>query len=150
MSHFFHLHILCCHLSLRVQPLRQIASSKNAMDYLREQWSGRKPYNCRPKFVFFFLIRSHPQHMEVPRLGVESELHLPVYTTATATQNRSPTRDLRHSLQHPLSEARDRTRVLTDPSQILNLMSHNRRSYFFFFFTKLGLFTLKPDFTWFE
>ena len=32
--------------------------------------------------VFVFL---HPRHMEVPKLGVESELQLPAYTTATAT-----------------------------------------------------------------
>ena len=32
----------------------------------------------------FFLGR-HPWHMEGPRLGVESQLQLPAYTTATAT-----------------------------------------------------------------
>ena len=36
--------------------------------------------------VFFFLVflGLYPQHMEVPRLGVESELQLPAYATATA------------------------------------------------------------------
>ena len=34
-------------------------------------------------FVIFFL-GPNPQHMEVPRLGVDSELQLPAYTTATA------------------------------------------------------------------
>ena len=34
------------------------------------------------KLVFLGL---HPQCMEVPRLGVELELQLPAYTTATAT-----------------------------------------------------------------
>ena len=37
---------------------------------------------------FFFLIffpGLHLRHMEVSRLGVASELHLPAYTTATAT-----------------------------------------------------------------
>ena len=33
-------------------------------------------------FVFFFL-GPHLQHMEVPRLGVKSELQLPAYTTAS-------------------------------------------------------------------
>ena len=33
-------------------------------------------------FFFFFLGLLHLRHMEVPRLGVESELQLPVYTTA--------------------------------------------------------------------
>ena len=37
----------------------------------------------------FFFLGSHLQHMEVPRLGVESEL--PAYTTATATRDPSHT-----------------------------------------------------------
>ena len=40
-------------------------------------------------FFFFFwsflFCRAHLQHVEVPRLGVDSELQLPVYATATAT-----------------------------------------------------------------
>ena len=35
---------------------------------------------CVCLFVFLGL---HPWHMEVPRLGVKSELQLPAYTTAT-------------------------------------------------------------------
>ena len=33
---------------------------------------------------FFFFLGPHPQYMEVPRLGVQSELQVPAYTTATA------------------------------------------------------------------
>ena len=33
--------------------------------------------------LFYFYIFLEPRHMEVPRLGVKSELHLPAYTTAT-------------------------------------------------------------------
>ena len=36
-------------------------------------------------FFFFFFLGPHPLHMEVPRLGVELELQLPAYVTATAT-----------------------------------------------------------------
>ena len=36
-------------------------------------------------FVFVLLLGPHLQHMEVPRLGVESELQLPAYTTAHGT-----------------------------------------------------------------
>ena len=32
---------------------------------------------------FCFFLGLHLQHMEVPRLGVESELQLPAYATAT-------------------------------------------------------------------
>ena len=35
--------------------------------------------------------------MEVPRLGVKSELQLPAYTTATATQDLSQVYDLYHN-----------------------------------------------------
>ena len=61
--------------------------------------------------------------MEVPKLGVGSELQLPAYATATATQDASCICDLHSSLwQHwilnPLSEARDRTHILMDSSRI--------------------------------
>ena len=65
-------------------------------------------------FVFSVFLGPHPKHMEVPRLGVESELLLQVYTTATATPDPSRICDLHRSSQQcrildPLSEARDRT-----------------------------------------
>ena len=60
--------------------------------------------------------------MDVPRLGVSSELQLPVYTTAPATMDPSRACDLHHSMQRQilnlLSEARDQTRVLMDASQV--------------------------------
>ena len=40
-------------------------------------------------YVFFFFVEPHQQHMEVPGLGVESELHLLAYVTATATLEHS-------------------------------------------------------------
>ena len=54
-------------------------------------------------FVCFCFLGPHVWHMEVPRLGVESELLLPAYTTATAMW-----------ILNPLSKVRDQTRVLTD------------------------------------
>ena len=67
----------------------------------------------------FFILGPHPQHREVPRLGVESELQLPAYSSATATPDQSPIFDLHHSsrqrrILNPLSEAGDRTRILLD------------------------------------
>ena len=58
--------------------------------------------------------------MEVPRLGIELELQLPTYTTATATLDLSHIYDLHHSSQQRqilklLSEARDQTHVLMGP-----------------------------------
>ena len=71
--------------------------------------------------------------MEVPRLGIESELQLLAYTTATATWD--PSHIFDYATAHgnatsfnPLIEARDRTRILMDPSRVLNPLSHSRNS----------------------
>ena len=61
--------------------------------------------------------------MEVSSLGVESELQLLAYTTATATSDLSRVCDLHHSSQqhqilNPLSKARDQICILMDASQI--------------------------------
>ena len=53
---------------------------------------------CVCVYVFVFL-GPHPWHMEVPRLGVESELQLPAYATATATPDRSHIWELPRSSQ---------------------------------------------------
>ena len=34
--------------------------------------------------ISFFFLGPHPQHVEVPRLGIELELQLPAYTTVTS------------------------------------------------------------------
>ena len=39
--------------------------------------------------IIFCFLGPHLQHMEVPRLGFESELHLPACTIATAMQDPS-------------------------------------------------------------
>ena len=77
----------------------------------------------------FVYCGRHLWHMEVPRLGVESELQLLAYTTATATQDPRHVCDLYHSswqcqMLNPLREARDQTQVLMDTSQVRNLPSH--------------------------
>ena len=61
--------------------------------------------------------------MEIPRLGVQPELQLPAYTTATATSDPSHICDLHHSsrkrqILNPLSEAMDGTGNLIVPSWI--------------------------------
>ena len=63
-------------------------------------------------YLFAFL-GPYLQHMEVARLGVESELWLLAYTIATAMWDPSHVRN-----QPPLRGARDQTCILMDPSQI--------------------------------
>ena len=69
----------------------------------------------QPQNFFFLLFRPYPRHMEVPRLQPPA--------TAIATQDPSRVCELRHSSRqswifNPLSEARDRTCVLMDTSEI--------------------------------
>ena len=80
-----------------------------------------------PVFVYLFVclgILGLPlQPMEVPRLGVDLELQLLAYTTATAIPGLRLICDLHHSSwQHqipdPLRKARDRSCILMDARQI--------------------------------
>ena len=76
--------------------------------------------------------------MEISRLGVELELQLLAYTTATAMPYLSDICNLHHSMWQcwiltPLGESRDRTHILMDTSQVLNLLSHNGNSSFILF-----------------
>ena len=50
-------------------------------------------------FFFVVFVGPHLQYMEVPRLGVESELEQPATATATATATQDPshTGSLHHS-----------------------------------------------------
>ena len=50
-------------------------------------------------FVFFCFLGPHMQHVEVPRLGVKSELQLPASATATATLDPSLVCSVHHSSQ---------------------------------------------------
>ena len=80
--------------------------------------------NCLYLYTLFLLfLGPHLQHMEDPKLGVKSELLLPAYTTATATQDLSRVCDLHHSsrqcqILNPLSKARDGALMLMDTSQV--------------------------------
>ena len=61
--------------------------------------------------------------MEVPRLGVRSELQLLAYATATAMQDLSYICDLHHSswqcwTLNALSKVKDQTHILMDSSRV--------------------------------
>ena len=73
-------------------------------------------------FFPFFSLGPHSQHMEVPRLGVQSELQLLAYATATTTSDPS-SQQLPHSsrqrlILNPPSEARDQTSNLMVTSRV--------------------------------
>ena len=48
-------------------------------------------------FCLFVFLGPYPQHMEVPRLGVQAALQLPACTTASATADPSHVCNLHHS-----------------------------------------------------
>ena len=78
--------------------------------------------------LLLLLLGLQVQHMEVPRLGFESELQLPAYATATATQDPSHICNLHYSswqwqIPDPLSEARNWTHIFLATNKLSNLRS---------------------------
>ena len=77
--------------------------------------------------------------MEVPRLGVEFELQLPAYTTATAMWDLSLVCYLHYSsrqcgiLNLP-NMATDPSPILTDSRRVLQVQWELLNAFFFFFF----------------
>ena len=70
-----------------------------------------------------FCFRVTPQHVEVPRLGVKSELYLAAYTPATAMPDPSHVCNLHHSswqrqILNPMSKAKDRAFILMDTGRV--------------------------------
>ena len=81
-------------------------------------------YSDLPVLLFFFFFLG-PQlwHMEFPRLGGQIGTAAAGLATATATWDLSHVCDLHHSswqhrILNPLSETRDWTCILMDPSQV--------------------------------
>ena len=94
---------------LRVQPKKE--KKGNIYAYIN--------FKTNPWVISFSFLGLNLWDMEVPGLGVESELQLLAYTLATATRDLSRIWHLHRSLwsfQTPklLSEARDRTCILMD------------------------------------
>ena len=58
---------------------------------------SRNWHNIIIIIIIICFLGPHSHHMEVPRLGVESELQLPAYATATAMTDPSHICDLHHS-----------------------------------------------------
>ena len=116
----------------------KVSSFHKQVNLVLVLWTSQNCYNLGTKgsnsfffsflfffsfFFFFCFLGLHPEHMEIPRLVVESELQLPAYITATATRDPSHVCDLHHSSgQHqipdPLNKTRDGICILMDTSWI--------------------------------
>ena len=72
------------------------------------------------------------QHIEVPRLGVELELQLPAYTTATdlSCVCNPHHRSQQSQIINLLSKPRDQIHILMGTSRVDNLLNHNGNSPF--------------------
>ena len=86
---------------------------------------------------FFFFLGPHLRHMEVPMLGVDSELQLPAYTTATATWDPNHICDLATAcsntwILNPLSEVRDQAYILTEIVRFESAEPQQELLYIFF------------------
>ena len=80
--------------------------------------------------------------MEVPRLGVKSQLQVPAYTTATATWDPSCICDLYHSswqrwILNPLSKARGQTTFSWISVRFISVASQQQLPNFFFLWPRL-------------
>ena len=76
--------------------------------------------------------------MEIPRLGVKSELQLSAYAPGTAMQNEATSATYTTSPgeqdPYPLSEARDQICILMDMMYVYNPLSHNGNSSILLYF----------------
>ena len=96
-----------------------------------KQWATA--YLCNYSFNDIMLVSFlgfYLQHMQVPGLGVESELQLWAYTTVKEMTDLSHTCNLYHSSLQPwilnlLRKARDQTCIPTATSWVFSLLSHN-------------------------
>ena len=86
-------------------------------------------------FIYLFMFRAEPGHMEVPGLWVEWELQLLAYSIARATPHQIHIWNLHCSLWqcqilNSLIKARD-FHIFMETSQFFKLLSHNRSSAYY-------------------
>ena len=80
---------------------KQNKTNNPTISVQQADWGATSVTRCTCSYVCLFLGGAHLWYMEIPGLGVESELQLPAYTTATATPDPS-----QHWILNPLREAR--------------------------------------------
>ena len=82
----------CCTCWLHLSPLAGLSRAQQP-----QLWTVPWSWFFVVSFFFLVFLGLHLWHMEVPRLGVESELQLPAYSTAIAIRDLSCVCDLHHS-----------------------------------------------------
>ena len=121
--HIFHLFSVCSILQIYILTwylnIQRLHERRNRVSLLYSVLC----LGPKTAFFFFFFSGPHTWHVEIPRWGVESELQLPAYATATATPDPSCVWDLhcssrQHRILNQLREARDRTQILVDTSWV--------------------------------
>ena len=135
------MHVSLCtpHLACLSETLLEMSTTSPIRTCFRVSlsWDFFLPSSLCPFLSFFVFLEPYPRHIEVSRLEVESELQLLAYATATATTDQSLVCDLLHTPQqhwvlNPLSEARDRSRILMDTSHLFPLSLDGNSSWAFF------------------
>ena len=131
----FLLWLCLCQFNLQIQPetlrepRKRFSSPKNACDKVKCCFvNSHFCYLCvceegHDGFLFFDFLGPHLQHMEVCRLGVQSELQLPAYTTVCSNARSKPClwpipQLMAVQIPDPLSDAGDWTLILMDSSWI--------------------------------
>ena len=109
----------CCEGLERQQVYCESTRKRGRNLHFLKPGKGEKKLPCSSMWKFFLFLEPYLWHIEVSGLRVKSKLPLPAYTTAMATLDPSLSCDPRGSLQqcwilNPLSEARDRIRILTE------------------------------------
>ena len=130
---------ICCMPTTRISFYLHESSRKRSLHYKTGFLSSFLP-SFLPSFLCFLV--PHLWHMEVPRFGVKSELHLLAYTTVTVRPDPSHICNVPHSswpcwIVNLLSEAREQTCILRDTSWVHNPLGCNGNSLDTFFLNVL-------------
>ena len=88
-------------ISTDVKFLRKFYIDPSFFFFFKLDVEGKFPNLLSFVCLFACFSGPHLQHTEVPRLGVESELQLPAYTTGTVRPDPSHVCDLHHSSWQP-------------------------------------------------
>ena len=88
-----------CTSKVLEKSVREVCLAVTFLKRFRLDFVRLEIYKIQNNLTLFLFLGPHPWHMEVPQLGIQSELQLLAYATATATQNPTHTASVTHTLQ---------------------------------------------------